>query len=369
MSRLSEVHGAVNLGQGFPDEGFPIDVLEVAAEQTLKGWNQYPSTMGVPELRQAVANHGQRFYSLDVDWQREVLVTSGATEALAATMLGLLEPGDEVVVFQPLYDCYLPMIRRGGATPKFVNLHLPDWSLDPEELRAAFSPRTKLVLLNNPLNPAAKVWTAAELQLVADLVQEFDCYAVGDEVYEHLVFDGRRHLPLLGIDGLRDRAVKIGSAGKTFSLTGWKIGYVTASPALLTPIAKAHQFLVYTTPPNLQHAVAFGLSKDQTYFDGLTNLMTTRRNTLAAGLSGLGFDVLDSAGTYFLNINITGLPRAELGDAAFCEWLVREVGVAAIPGSAFYDQEPLRNVVRFCFCKKQSTIDEALRRLSNAFAS
>jgi len=266
MSRLAEQHRAVNLGQGFPDEGFPPDVLEKAAHEVVHGWNQYPSTMGVPELRQAVARHAGRFYELDVDWQRETMVTSGATEALAATLLGLLEPGDEVVVFQPLYDCYLPMIRRGGGEARFVNLRLPDWSVDPEELRAAFSPRTKAVLLNDPLNPAAKVWTHAELTGLAALVEEFDAYVVCDEVYEHLVFDGARHVPLITLPGMRERCVKIGSAGKTFSLTGWKVGYVTAAPHLLQPIAKAHQFLTYTTPPNLQRAVAYGLDKDDAYF-------------------------------------------------------------------------------------------------------
>jgi aspartate/methionine/tyrosine aminotransferase len=367
MSRLAEEHRAVNLGQGFPDEGYPADVLEKAAQETLHGWNQYPSTMGVPELRQAVAEHGGRFYGLEVDWRREVMVTSGATEALAASLLGLIEPGDEVVVFQPMYDCYLPMIRRGGGVPRFVDLRPPRWTFDPDELRAAFSPRTKLVLLNDPLNPAAKVWTVDELSVVADLVREFDAYAVCDEVYEHVVFDGARHVPLMTLPGMRDRCVKIGSAGKTFSLTGWKVGYVTASPAVLGPIAKAHQFLTYTTPPNLQQAVAYGLGKDDAYFSGLASLMTSRRDLLASGLRELGFEVLDCGGTYFLDVDISGLGW-EGTDAAFCQWLVKEAGVALIPVSAFYDRDPLTTVVRFCFCKKVSTLEAGLERLAKQFA-
>jgi aspartate/methionine/tyrosine aminotransferase len=366
MSRLAEQHQATNLGQGFPDEGFPHDVLERAAHETLHGWNQYPSTMGVPELRRAVAEHAGRFYDLDVDWQRETMVTSGATEALAASMLGLLEPGDEVVVFQPLYDCYLPMIRRGGAIARFVNLHLPDWSVDPTELRAAFSPRTKLVLINDPLNPAAKVWSADELRLVADLACEFDAYVVCDEVYEHLVFDGARHIPIMTLPGMRDRTVKIGSAGKTFSLTGWKVGYITAAPQLLQPIAKAHQFLTYTTPPNLQQAVAYGLGKDESYFSELAGFMAGRRDLLANGLKQLGLPVLPCQGTYFLNVDIGPL-GFDGTDADFCQWLVKEVRVALIPVSAFYDENPPHNVVRFCFCKKEATLREGLQRLAQQF--
>jgi aspartate/methionine/tyrosine aminotransferase len=366
MSRLADEHRAVNLGQGFPDEGYPADVLERAAQETLHGWNQYPSTMGVPELRQAVAEHGGRFYDLDVDWRREVMVTSGATEALAASLLGLIEPGDEVVVFQPLYDSYLPMIRRGGGVPRFVDLRPPDWSFDPAELRAAFSPRTKLVLLNDPLNPAAKVWSADELAQVAALVAEFDAYAVCDEVYEHVVFDGARHVPLMTLPGMRNRCVKIGSAGKTFSLTGWKVGYITASPDVLAPIAKAHQFLTYTTPPNLQQAVAYGLGMDDSYFAGLSELMASRRDLLASGLQGLGFEVLACGGTYFLDVDISGLGW-DGTDADFCQWLVKEAGVALIPLSAFYDRDPLTTVVRFCFCKKVSTLEAGLERLSKQF--
>jgi N-succinyldiaminopimelate aminotransferase len=366
MSRLADEHQAVNLGQGFPDEGFPMDVVERAAAVTIEGSNQYPSMMGVPELREAVAAHGKRFYGLDVDWRTEVLVTSGATEAIAAAILGLTEPGDEVVLFQPLYDCYLPMVRRGGAVPRFVNLRLPDWSFDRADLEAVFNERTKLVLVNDPLNPAAKVYSHQELELLASFVERYDTYVVCDEVYEHLTFDGREHVPLMTFPGLRDRCVKIGSAGKTFSLTGWKVGYITASPHLLQPIAKAHQFLVYTTPPNLQRAVAFGLTKGDDYFAGLQAFMAAQRDKLSSGLESLGFDVLDCAGTYFLNVDISGL-GFDGTDAEFCQWLVREVGVATIPVSAFYDTDALTSVIRFCFCKKDSTIEAGLERLATRF--
>ncbi len=362
MSRLAEEHQAVNLGQGFPDEGYPLDVLAKAAEETLSGWNQYPSMLGVPELRQAVANHGRRFYGLELDWTRETLVTSGATEALAASFLGLIEPGDEVVLFQPLYDSYVPMVRRSGGVARFVNLRLPDWSFTREDLAAAFGPKTRLVVLNNPLNPAAKVFTQAELALLAEFVIAHDAVVVCDEVYEHLVFDGRLHVPLITLEGMRERCVKIGSAGKTFSLTGWKVGYVTAAPALLSAIAKAHQFLTFTTPPNLQQAVAFGLGKPASYFDELALFMAGQRDKLSAGLTRVGFDVLECAGTYFVDVDLAPLGWTQ-GDVAFCQRLVREVGVATVPLSAFYEQDPLTTVVRFCFCKRDATIELGLERL------
>jgi aspartate/methionine/tyrosine aminotransferase len=363
MSRLAEQHGAVNLGQGFPDEGYPEDVLAKAASETLTGWNQYPSMMGVPELRQAVAEHGARFYGLELDWATETMVTSGATEALAASLLGLVEPGDEVVLFQPLYDCYVPIIRRGGGVCRFVNLCLPDWSFTREDLEAAFSEKTRVVVLNDPLNPSAKVYSRAELELIAEFAIAHDAAVVCDEVYEHLVFDGREHVPLMTLPGMRERCVKVGSAGKTFSLTGWKVGYVSAAPALLTPIAKAHQFLTFTTPPNLQQAVAFGLRKDRSYFDDLATFMAGQRDKLATGLREVGFDVLDCAGTYFIDVDLRSLGWTE-GDVAFCQRLVREVGVATVPISAFYDENPLTDVVRFCFCKRDATIELGLERLA-----
>jgi len=370
MSRLAGEHKAVNLGQGFPDDRGPPDVLAEAAKALTEGWNQYPPMMGLPALRQAVAAHARRFYGLEVDWQAEVMVTSGATEALAACLFGLIEPGDEVVLFEPLYDSYVPIIRRAGGIPRFVTLRAPGWNFTREDLAAAFSDRTKLVVLNNPLNPAAKVWSEAELSLLAEFVAAHDCFAVCDEVYEHLVFDGRRHVPLMTLPGMRERCLRIGSAGKTFSLTGWKVGYVTAAPALLQPVAKAHQFLTFTTPPNLQAAVAYGLAKDDAYFQGLAAEMQRKRDRLAAGLRDAGLPVLPAEGTYFVVADIAGL-GFQGGDAAFCRHLTVEAGVTAIPVGAFYEARegaaPPANLIRFCFSKQDPVLDEAVARLTRFF--
>lgn len=368
MSRLSDEHGAINLGQGFPDDRGPADVLQTAADALLTGWNQYPPMMGAPDLRQALAAHTGRFYGLDVDWKTETMVTSGATEALTACLLGLINPGDEVVLFQPMYDSYLPIVRLAGGVPRFVSLKAPDWSFSRADLEAAFSPRTKLVLINDPLNPAAKVFDRVELELIAEFVQRHDALAVCDEVYEHIVFDGRRHIPLMTLPGMRDRCLKIGSAGKTFSLTGWKVGYVTAAPHLLQPIAKAHQFLTFTTPPNLQAAVAFGLGKEEGYFAGLAAGLQAKRDRLSAGLASVGFDVLPSAGTYFVAADISRF-GFDGDDQAFCRWLVAEAKVAAIPVSAFFVENAPTNVVRFCFSKKDEVLDTAIDRLRNRFVS
>ena len=371
MSRLAEEHGAINLGQGFPDERGPADVLEAASKALLEGWNQYPSMMGTPELRQALAAHAKRFYDLDVDWKAEVMVTSGATEALTACLLGLINPGDEVVLFQPMYDSYLPIVRLAGGIPRFVNLKAPDWSFTRADLEAVFSAKTKLVLINDPLNPAAKVYTRAELELLAEFVQRFDALAVCDEVYEHLVFDGRPHIPLMTLPGMRERCLKIGSAGKTFSLTGWKVGYVTAAPHLLQPVAKAHQYITFTTPPNLQTAVAYGLGKEDAYFTGLAAAMQAKRDRLATGLNAAGLTVMPSAGTYFLNVDITSIGAStgfDGDDQAFCRWLTAEGGVTAIPVSAFYVENAPTTVIRFCFSKKDEVLDAAVERLKKRFA-
>ena len=347
MSRLSEEHGAINLGQGFPDDRGPADVLEAASRALLEGWNQYPSMMGTPELRQALADHGKRFYGLDIDWKTEVMVTSGATEALTACLLGLINPGDEVVLFQPMYDSYLPIVRLAGGVPRFVSLKAPDWSFTRADLEVAFSPKTKLVLINDPLNPAAKVFSRAELELIAEFVQRFDALAVCDEVYEHIVFDGRPHIPLMTLPGMRDRCLKIGSAGKTFSLTGWKVGYVTAAPHLLQPVAKAHQYITFTTAPNLQAAVAYGLNKEDAYFTGLASGLQAKRDRLAEGLRAVGFDG---------------------DDQDFCRKLTAEAGVTAIPVSAFFVQDAPRSCIRFCFSKKDAILDAAVERLKAHFA-
>jgi aspartate/methionine/tyrosine aminotransferase len=356
----------VNLGQGFPDDRGPEDVLHVAADALLEGSNQYPPMLGLPILRQALAAHEERFYGLSFDWQSEVMVTSGATEALAASLLGLLEPGDEAILFQPAYDAYAPLVRRAGATPRFVTLEPPDWRLDPNVLAAAFNPKTKLVVLNNPLNPAGRVFSESELDVLARLIETCDAYAVCDEVYEHIVFGGARHVPFISRPGMRQRSLKIGSAGKTFSLTGWKVGLVVGPPELIRPVSRAHQFLTFTTPPNLQAGVAFGLGKTDAYFAGLQVELQRRHDRLASGLRSLGLDVLPSQGTYFLSFDIrsTGFKG---DDVAFCRHLIENVGVAAIPISAFYEQEPVSHLARLCFAKQDVVLDSALERLGRHF--
>lgn len=359
MSRLAREHEAINLGQGFPDDPGPLDVRQKAADAVVNGWNQYPPMMGLPELRQAIAAHYRRFQNLDLDWETEVMVTSGATEALADSLLALLQPGDEVVLFQPMYDAYLPLVRRAGGVPKFVTLKPPHWRLHEEDLRAVFSPRTRAVLLNNPLNPAGSVFPREDLELLGRFLQEFDAVAICDEVWEHVIFDGRQFQPLMGLPGLRDRCIKIGSAGKIFSLTGWKVGLVCAAAPLMRVLSKAHQFVTFTTPPNLQAAVAYGLMKDDGYFSGMRAELQAARNHFSAALQDAGFAVLPSAATYFVNVDLG--PGAD--DVAFCDRLVREAKVAAIPVSAFYAETPVRSVVRFCFAKKPETLDGAAQRL------
>ena len=366
MSRLAIEHRSINLGQGFPDGNGPADVRAKAALFLEDRPNQYPPMLGVPELRQAVAAHGKRFYGLEVDWQREVLVASGATEALAGCLFGLIEPGDEVVLLEPLYDSYLPIVRRAGGVPRLVRLVPPALELPRDELAAAFSARTKLILLNSPMNPAAKLFTREELAFIAELVLRHDTYAVCDEVYEHLVFDGRAHIPLMTLPGMRERCLKIGSAGKTFALTGWKVGYVTAAAELLPPVAKAHQFITFTTAPNLQRAVAYGLAKDDAYFHSLRSELERKRNTFAQGLAAIGFDVLACEGSYFISADFRPLGFAG-DDVEFCRHITTEAGVTAIPVSAFYESAAPRHFVRFAFCKEDEVLSAALERLGRHF--
>ena len=295
----------------------------------------------------------------------EVMVTSGGTEALTSAILAVVEPGDEVIVFQPVYDSYLPIIRQAGGIPRLVRLEPPHWRLTEEMLRSVFNHKTKAVLFNNPLNPAAVVYPREDLELLARFCQEFDTIAICDEVWEHVIFDGREHIPLITIPGMRDRTIKVGSAGKIFSLTGWKIGFVCAAPPLLRVAAKVHQFLTFTTAPNLQAAVAYGLGKPADYFYDMRKELARSRDRLTSGLESIGFPVLRSQGTYFLTVDLSPLGLNET-DEAFCKRIVTDYKVAAIPVSAFYEQDAVTSVVRFCFSKKDATLDTALERLSDA---
>jgi aspartate/methionine/tyrosine aminotransferase len=364
ISGLAREHSAVNLGQGFPDDPGPEDVRAKAAEALVSGYNQYPPMTGLPELREAVAAHYGRFQGLDLQ-PSEVLVTSGATEALAASLLALISPGDEVVLFQPMYDAYLPMVRLAGGIPRFVDLAPPGWRITREKLDAAFGPKTRVVVFNNPLNPAARMFDAEEVALLAEYCVRFDAIAVCDEVWEHVVFDGLTHRPLIAEPGMRERTVKIGSAGKIFSMTGWKVGFACAAPALIEVVGKAHQFLTFTTPPNLQSAVAYGLGKDEAYFIGMRADYQRSRDRLAAGLAAEGFKVLPSEGAYFLCVDLPA-SGIEMDDATFCLRAVKEAGVGAIPVSAFYAERPVRTVARLCFAKVDATLDAGVERLARA---
>lgn len=363
MSGLAAELGAVNLGQGFPEDDGPRDVREAAAKALLDGPNQYPPMRGLPALREAVAEHYRAHQGLALDWKSEVTITSGATEAIAAAILAVTEPGDEIVLIEPMYDSYLPMVRRAGGIARFIRLEPPDWRINEARLAAAFTPRTKAIVLNTPLNPAASVMSAGELALIAKFCLAHDAIAISDEVWEHVLFDGRMHATML--HPLRDRTIKIGSAGKMFSMTGWKVGFACAAPELTDLFAKAHQFLTFSTPPNLQKAVAYGLGKDSGYFDAMRADFQRSRDRLWRGLEQEGFALLPSEGAYFLSIDLHG-SGIELSDEEFALRAVKEFGVATIPFAPFYGEPGAPPLVRLCFAKRDDTLDQGIERLALA---
>ncbi|MBW6432626.1 pyridoxal phosphate-dependent aminotransferase [Actinoplanes hulinensis] len=367
MSALAARTGAVNLGQGFPDTDGPEEMLAAAAEALAGGANQYPPLAGIPVLRSAIAAHEQRFWGLIRDPDSEVAVTAGATEAVAAAILALCEPGDEVVCFEPYYDSYAASIALAGAVRRPVTLRpgpARRFEFDPDELRKAFGPRTRLVLLNSPHNPTGKVFTPAELELVAGLCREHDVFAVTDEVYEHLVFPDAAapHVPLATLPGMLERTLRISSAGKTFSCTGWKIGWATGPARLVSAILRVKQFLTFVNGAPLQPAVAVALNLPDSYFAGFTAGLRDRRDRLVAGLTDAGLAALPSEGTYFVTADIRPLGGEDGID--FCRALPGRSGVVAVPTQVFYDhQEAGRHLIRFAFCKRPEVIDEAVRRL------
>jgi N-succinyldiaminopimelate aminotransferase len=363
MSALAVETGAVNLGQGFPDTDGPREIAQAAADAILAGrGNQYPPGPGVPELRQAIAAHQKRWYGFDIDPGREVLVTAGATEAVAAALLALVEPGDEVIALEPYYDSYAACIAMAGGARVPITLRPPDFRLDTAALRAAVTPRTRLILLNSPHNPTGAVLTPAELETVAELARAHDLLVITDEVYEHLAFDGE-HVPIVSLPGMHERTVTISSAGKTFSFTGWKIGWVTASADLVTAVRTAKQFLTFVNGGPFQYAVTEALRLPDSYFTGLRDGLRRKRDLLCAGLAAAGFDVYRPAGTYFVLTDIR--PFGETDGVAFCRELPRRAGVVAVPAGVFYDDHDVgRSQVRFAFCKRDEVLREALTRLN-----
>jgi aspartate/methionine/tyrosine aminotransferase len=366
MTMLALKHEALNLGQGFPDQDGPISLREVAAKQLIDGPNQYPPSKGLLSLRQAVAAHAAKFYGLEYDPEDEVLITSGGTEAVTGALMAMAGVGDEVVMIEPTYDSYRPMAEAAGAVVKAIQLKPPGWRLEEADLRAVIGPKTRAILINSPHNPAGRAFSREELEMLARVVMETDVVVICDEVYEHLVYDGKPHIPLATLPGMRPRCVRIGSAGKIFSLTGWKVGWVTGPRELVSVVTKAHQFLTFTTSPALQAGVAHGLTHEMDFPLALTARLQKNRDVLAAGLSRLGFEVQPCEGTYFLTAGITKLTNEK--DFAFCERLIREAGVALIPLSAFFKSGTPDTFVRFGFCKQQSLIEQALERLESYFA-
>ncbi len=377
MSALALQTGSINLGQGFPDTDGPEEIREAAVRALRDGrGNQYPPGPGVPELRSAIVDHQRRRYGLAFDPDTEVLVTAGATEAIAAALLGLLEPGDEVVALEPYYDSYAACIAMAGGTRVPVTLRPSEgpgggdadrrFRLDLDELRAAVTDRTRLLLINTPHNPTGTVLTREELTAIAELAVERDLLVVTDEVYEHLVFDDAEHIPLATFPGMRERTVTIGSAGKTFSFTGWKVGWVTAAPALVTAVRSAKQYLTYVASGPFQYAVAEALALPDSYFEAFRADMLAKRDLLATGLSDAGFKVFRTAGTYFITTDIR--PLGETDGFAFCRALPERAGVVAIPNAVFYDhREAGAPFVRFAFCKRTEVLEEAAKRLKSAF--
>jgi aspartate/methionine/tyrosine aminotransferase len=364
MSALARETGAINLGQGFPDDQGPPELIEAAARALRDQSNQYPPSTGLPELRGAIAAFYRREQGLEVV-RDQVIVTSGATEALAAAVFALVEPGDEVILFEPAYDAYAPLVRRAGGVPVFVTLAAPDWGYRRDAIENAITPRTRAIMVNDPLNPLGSVASEGQLAMLAELCTAHDLIAICDEVWEGVRFDGRPHRSLLNIPGMAARAVKIGSAGKIFGLTGWKIGWICAAPELARLIGRAHQFLTFTTPPALQWAVAEGLTLPGEWFGARQAAWGASRERLASGLAGAGLAILPNSATWFLCADLAASGIA-LGDRIFAERAVRECGVATIPVSALFEGVAApTHILRFCFTKGDSELDEAAARLAS----
>lgn len=366
INQLAQKHNALNLGQGMPDFDGPAAVVEAAVDALRSGKsNQYAPGAGIPELKQGIANHAARSYGLTVDPGTGVLVTPGATEAIFASIMGLVDPGDEVIVIEPFFDSYVPDILMAGAVPVYVPMHAPDWTFDEAELRAAFTPKTRAIILNTPHNPTGRVYTLEELLLIADLCREHDVTVISDEVYEHLIFDDARHIAIATLPGMFERTVTLGSAGKTFGMTGWKVGWAYGPPALIKGVSQAHQFIVFAVNHPAQRAVAYAFTLDSSYYEEYRDLYTAKRALMLQGLDAAGLSYYTPRGTYFAMADFSALFDGD--DVAFSRYLIEHIGVATIPPSSFYSAGHKHlgsKHVRFAFCKNDSTLEQAAERLA-----
>ncbi len=366
MSTLAAKHGAVNLGQGFPDFGWPDGILDAAARALLEGSNQYAPSRGLPQLRSAVADHYNRHFGQAMQAD-DVCVTSGATEALSACIFAVVAPGDEVVIFTPAYDSYAPTIRRAGGVVREIALQPPEWRIDRAAVEAAIGPQTRAIVFNNPQNPTGRLFDAAEMQVIADAAIEHDLIVISDEVWEHILLDGQQFTPLATLPGMERRVLKVGSAGKIFSLTGWKVGWIAAAPELASIAARAHQFLTFSTAPNLQSAVALGMAEGDSWIEPMRRRFASARDAMTAGLEDAGYSTLHPASTYFLCVDLVA-SGIDADDETFAAAAVERAGVAVVPLSAFAEDEPPRHLVRLCFSKREETIAAGVAAMARARA-
>jgi len=366
INQLANQHQAVNLGQGRPDFDGPNDIV-AAAIQALNSdtANQYAPSPGLPSLREGVAKHAGIFYNLDVDPNAGVIITAGATQGVFSSIMGLVDPGDEVIVIEPYYDSYVPGVLMAGGTPVFVSMHPPNWTFVEDELRDAFNPNTRALILNTPNNPTGRVYTRAELQLIAKLCIEYDVIVISDEVYEHLIFEGHQHIAIASLDGMFERTVTVGSAGKTFGMTGWKIGWVYGHPDLMTGVWRAHQFIVFATNHPTQAAVAYAFTLGNSYYEEYQALYTRKRELVMQVIDAAGMSAIQPEGTYFIMGDFSRI--YEGNDVEFCKYLIEHIGVATIPPSAFFSpnhKHLAENHVRFAFCKSDATLEQAAEKMA-----
>ena len=362
MTRLALLHDAVNLSQGYPDFPAPDILKRAASEAVFADVNQYAITWGARKFRNALAEKTHRFFGIDIDSEREITVVCGSTEGMVASLLGLINPGDEVIVFEPFYENYGPDTIISGAAPRYVELRRPGWTFDPDELEAAFNERTKAVIINTPNNPTGKVFSRSELESIAALCRKWDAFAITDEIYEHILYDGAEHVSMITLDGMRDRTIVVNSLSKSYSVTGWRVGWVIAAPHLTDPIRKIHDFLTVGAAAPLQEAGAVAVLLPDAYYDELAAAYTVRRDRLVGILRDAGFDVMTPQGAYYVMCDISD--REYPSDVDFCRHLIEDVGVAAVPGSSFYsDPASGRDLIRFTFCKREETMALAEQRM------